>query len=240
MRFLEIQERLLSKICHLIHNGELTERGFARISGISQPHIHKVLKGTRTLSTARFDLLLKSLNCSLLDLFQEDELRSYLANGVRREVAFSEFPLCLTALGPGRPWAAGEVGPERYPVPCSLLPSKSRLALVRLEPDAHMQHTLGTVSVAALELTAEFPLCPSALYAVDRGCDVVIRFLRRGSDRFYLVSDRNRIDPLRWEFVAVMDTLGRSPIRGRVVWMNEEEPSGQLLAAATSSYVART
>ena len=33
-----------------IQNGELTERSLARLTGISQPHIHNVLKGAKILS----------------------------------------------------------------------------------------------------------------------------------------------------------------------------------------------
>jgi transcriptional regulator with XRE-family HTH domain len=247
MRFVEIQARLLSRIGQLIRNGELTERGFARISGISQPHIHKVLKGTRTLSTGRFDLLLKSLNCSVLDLFQEEELRNHLARGGRREPACFELPLRLTALGPGLPWPTGETSQEHYPVPCSLLPSDTSLALVRLSPDPDMPQTLKNCTIAALELTSSSATQAGSLYAVDRGGNAVLRGVRRGSDRLYLVSDENRNDPLRWETVPAADSHGRSVIRGRVVWLNDDtlkkppqRENGHFFDNATSSYVART
>jgi transcriptional regulator with XRE-family HTH domain len=56
-----------------VQRGEITERGVARRAGISQPHIHNVLKGKRLLSWASADALLRELNLSIVDLIKEDE-----------------------------------------------------------------------------------------------------------------------------------------------------------------------
>ena len=61
MTFREAQLKLLAYVVDRIHNGELTERGFARLIGISQPHAHNVLKGVRNLSPEIFDSILKYL-----------------------------------------------------------------------------------------------------------------------------------------------------------------------------------
>lgn len=250
MKFADIETRLLSRIRHLIHNGELTERGFARISGISQPHIHRVLKGTRTLSTSRFDLLLKALNCSVLELFQEEELRNHLVWGVRARPASTQLPLQQNALGPGAPWPEDEIRQEHdehYPVPCSLFIGDARLVLVRLNADPSMLGTLGNCNVGVLDLSHQVLAHGVGLYAVDRGNDTVVRGIRRGSGTLYLVSDENLNQPLKWEVIPALDASRRSPIRGRVVWLSEEKlkkpprrERGQPFDDATSSYVSRT
>ena len=74
MTFEEAQLRLLALVRDRIRNGELTERGFARLIGISQPHAHNVLKGVRNLSPEFLDAILKLLQLSLLDLATVDEL----------------------------------------------------------------------------------------------------------------------------------------------------------------------
>jgi hypothetical protein len=61
LTFQDAQFKLLAYVRGQIHNGELTERGFARLIGISQPHAHNVLKGVRNLSPNIFDLALKYL-----------------------------------------------------------------------------------------------------------------------------------------------------------------------------------
>jgi transcriptional regulator with XRE-family HTH domain len=224
MNFSEIQTRLLLRIGRLIRNGELTERGFARSSGISQPHIHKVLKGTRNLSTAGFDLLLKSLGCSLLDFVHEDEMALHRAWDLRRQARCIEVPLRTTALGPGQPWPADRSRSDLYPIPCSLRPDTARLAIVRLNPDPNMRETLRLCRVAVIDLTSQVTQDATSLYAVDRGEDVVLRRVRRGSNRLYLISDQNPDCPLLWEAVPKIDSRGNPAIRGRVIWLNELEP----------------
>ena len=61
MTFQDARFKLLAYVRNEVRNGELTERRFARIMGISQPHAHNVLKGVRNLSPEVFDLMLKYL-----------------------------------------------------------------------------------------------------------------------------------------------------------------------------------
>ena len=51
-----------------IENGELTERQLARLAGISQPHLHNVLKGIRSLSDSMADRILAGLHLNVHDL----------------------------------------------------------------------------------------------------------------------------------------------------------------------------
>ena len=45
----ELRGRLVLRLRDMVRNGELTERALARTTGVSQPHIHNVLKGKREL-----------------------------------------------------------------------------------------------------------------------------------------------------------------------------------------------
>src|SRR6188768_4318731 len=76
--FATLQQRLLERLRHRIRNGELTERSLARLTGISQPHVHNVLKGIRTLSPELVDVILSHLRLSVLDLLPRDEITGYL------------------------------------------------------------------------------------------------------------------------------------------------------------------
>jgi transcriptional regulator with XRE-family HTH domain len=78
LTFRDAQRKLLAQVVDRIHNGELTERGFARRIGISQPHVHNVLKGVRNLSPEIFDSILKYFNMSLLDLASAEEVEANL------------------------------------------------------------------------------------------------------------------------------------------------------------------
>lgn len=75
MDFQTAQIRLVAHVRNLVRNGEVTERGLARLTGVSQPHIHNVLKGVRSLTPEIGDLLLSKLKLDLLDLFEHEVLR---------------------------------------------------------------------------------------------------------------------------------------------------------------------
>jgi transcriptional regulator with XRE-family HTH domain len=75
MTFDDLRTRLLDHLRSRISGGEATERGLARLAGISQPHLHHVLKGKRLLSLERADEILRRLNLDLLDLIPPEYLR---------------------------------------------------------------------------------------------------------------------------------------------------------------------
>ncbi len=73
MDFLELERRFVDHLRHRVRSGELTERGLARVTGISQPHIHNVLCGKRSLSLETADVILHVLHIDLLDLLDPEE-----------------------------------------------------------------------------------------------------------------------------------------------------------------------
>ena len=66
--------RLITFINTRIRNGDFTERGLAKILGISQPQIHNVLKGARNLRPELADRLIRKFEMSVLDLLEAGEL----------------------------------------------------------------------------------------------------------------------------------------------------------------------
>jgi transcriptional regulator with XRE-family HTH domain len=74
MTFGELEGRLIENLRERVRCGELTERGLARLTGISQPHIHNVLKGKRYFSAQTADAILRELQVDLLDLIHPSEL----------------------------------------------------------------------------------------------------------------------------------------------------------------------
>ena len=84
---LDLLHRKLAELARKrVHSGELTERSLARLCGISQPHMHNVLKGIRAMSTSSADRLLEALNVSLPELIWEGSR----LNGA----GFRLFPYC--------------------------------------------------------------------------------------------------------------------------------------------------
>jgi transcriptional regulator with XRE-family HTH domain len=66
-----LQLNLIQHLRDRVHRGELTERSLARITGISQPHLHNALKGKRLLSLQKLDRILAYLELDLKDLIEE-------------------------------------------------------------------------------------------------------------------------------------------------------------------------
>ena len=74
MTFCQLQQRLVDHLRRRVRGGETTERGLARIAGVSQPHLHNVLKGKRLLSMEMADEILRNLGIDILDLIEPGEL----------------------------------------------------------------------------------------------------------------------------------------------------------------------
>lgn len=85
MYFEILHARLAASLRERVRNGELTERGLARLLGLSQPHVHHVLKGARTLSPRTADAVLRRLGLTAADLLTAEEA----AQRGRREEATS-------------------------------------------------------------------------------------------------------------------------------------------------------
>jgi transcriptional regulator with XRE-family HTH domain len=73
LNFTSLHGRLVALLKSRVSNGELTERALARELGISQPHIHNVLKGERFFSHKMADKILGHLGMTALDLVTAEE-----------------------------------------------------------------------------------------------------------------------------------------------------------------------
>lgn len=92
MRFRHALDALINNLHRLIRNGELTERGLARRVGLSQSHIHNVLKGARILTPEVADQILAELHWELEDLLADPPRRKppQSANGAGASQPFAD------------------------------------------------------------------------------------------------------------------------------------------------------
>ena len=75
MDFRGLHERLRQRLNDRITSGEVTVRGLARMTGVSQPHMHNVLKGKRLFSPAMADRILDHLQIDVLELLDPADVR---------------------------------------------------------------------------------------------------------------------------------------------------------------------
>lgn len=72
-----LQSRLKDYLQTRIRNGEFSERGLATSLGVSQPHIHNVLKGVRLMTPYLADHIISKLKLTLDDLLSEEDFRTF-------------------------------------------------------------------------------------------------------------------------------------------------------------------
>jgi plasmid maintenance system antidote protein VapI len=77
MTFHDLHQRLIEDLRLRVRSGEMTERGLARTTGVSQPHMHNVLKGKRLLSADMADAILRNLDMDVLDLIEFPEVLEF-------------------------------------------------------------------------------------------------------------------------------------------------------------------
>jgi hypothetical protein len=73
LTFQRLRARLLWHLRERVRSGEVSERSLARITGISQPHLHQVLNGSKVLSLEKADQILRHLHLDLLDLTKPED-----------------------------------------------------------------------------------------------------------------------------------------------------------------------
>ena len=218
MTFQDARLRLLAYVRNEVRNGELTERGLARLIGISQPHTHNVLKGARTLSPQVFDLALKYFHLSLLDLASMEEIEAQLQRRRSRQ-RVSEVAFLAAPIGPGQSWPDTVNWRNSFPLPFPSAVVPAGLVMAKLVADRAMDLTLGSYDVALLNISERRPLLfPRSLYVIERNGEALLRFIRSGARCHYLVTDADFDNPSVWEPIQ----LSSDTVKARVVWMGRE------------------
>ena len=69
--------RVVKHLQDIVRNGVVTERGLSRMTGLSQPHIHQVLKGTKFFSMASANQVLRSLQNDLVDFLEPEDIEEW-------------------------------------------------------------------------------------------------------------------------------------------------------------------
>ena len=108
--FRSLAARLARYLNELVRRGEISERGLARLTGYSQPHIHNVLKGARKMNSELADQIMELLGIPLLSLFTQQELSGRAPPG-RTEAL--PIPMLDGSLGGGNPFPQLGRGMER-------------------------------------------------------------------------------------------------------------------------------
>ncbi len=190
MMFTEVRSSLVAVLRSRVRNGELTERGLAKLVGVSQPHIHNVLKGARVLSPELSDQILQHLRLSLLDLIERNHIKAYL-NFDEAGGGYVYVPVLKGNIGPTSPWPTEAGLTERMPFHASQVARIDNPVAVRLAEDARMSNTFSAGDVALLDQShrARANIEPSGYYVVKSGSGGVVRRVKLSESALYLIPD---------------------------------------------------
>jgi hypothetical protein len=207
MFFADLHAAVVECLRARVKNGQLTERGLARMAGISQPHIHNVLKGTRTLSLDLSDQILYTLRLSILDLVDREVLLGHLQTAPGDPVEQAYLPVLRGKIGPGHPWPAEVDGHERICISRTVVDRMHEPVLARLAADSRMGGVFSEEDLALLDQSprARSEITAGACYLIKRGNGGLVRRLRYLGRSLYVFSDDVADRPAGWERLRVED-----------------------------------
>jgi transcriptional regulator with XRE-family HTH domain len=173
-----LHSRLVDHLRGRVKSGELTERGLARIAGISQPHLHNVLKGVRVLSAPTADIVVNNLRLSILDLLREEEVAAGRRPALHR---YLEIPLAAGKLGPAYPFPNLQETDGSLTLPAGELNQLKQPVAVRLAADPAAPDMFHAGDIVLLEaMAADQTLEPGAYYAIESGGGGLLRRMGNG------------------------------------------------------------
>ena len=221
MRFEDFQTMLVASLQARVRNGEFTERGLARMVGVSQPHIHNILKGVRVLSTDIGDQILQRLNLSLFDLLDPDHAAKVLNFNVSAGTQYSWVRVLEGRLGPSHPWPTEAKDSERFPISYSKLGGMVNPIVVRTGRDEEMEPLFAEDDTALLDQAtgARTEIHRDSLYVVKRGEHGLIRRLRLVGDSLYIVPEKQVFNPPEWERISMVNLDITHIVRARVTFL---------------------
>ena len=224
MRFDDFQKMLVASLRARVRNGEFTERGLAKAVGVSQPHVHNILKGVRILSPDIGDQILQKLNLSLFDLLDPNDAARALNFSTSPANQYSWVRVLDGRLGPYYPWPTEPSSSERFPISYSKLAGMLNPVVVRTSRDKAMEPLFGAGDIALLDQApaARTEIHTDSLYVLKRGDHGLIRRLRLVAKSLYIVAETQLYKPAEWERLSIVNLDITHIVRARVTFLAPE------------------
>lgn len=228
--FSTLQRRMVAHLRTLMSNGELTERGLARMIGVSQPHMHNILKGVRPLSLEIGDQISGVLGISLLEFAESAELASVLEDRVAEDASARVVRAAPGQVSPYRGFPDLTAAERWVRIPASTVALVERPVLVGFQADPEIAACFRGATHILLDLNerARLAVHEQCWYALRWGGAGYVRQVRRERGVLVILGQRS------WRPAAIPDRipLGDLPtlamIRARVAWCGPDPKSGCL------------
>ena len=243
--FERLLRRLVKRLAARIANGEFTERGLARLLGISQPHLHHILCGKRSLTPNVADLILASLEWPLGDLFSVEELFRILLRRQAQSATSLPVPLVEGKIGPNCRFPDFGRISEWLSASPRICPSARRVFLAALEPDpvAPLPACGDLYALVALDETHRAALDPAAWYVLQWGGAGYVRRIRVEGDMLVVLGQGSLGSGIQPEEIPLAGRSLLSVVRARLLWAGPDprkfdpfsQSGGSVFPPATAS-----
>jgi hypothetical protein len=227
--FQELQTKLVDLARERVRAGQVTERALARTCGVSQPHMHNVLKNIRTFSNESADSLMRTLGINVADLL-------WRVTG-EADVTIRAIPIIRNRIGPGTE-AIFDAFRGNIPMPCWLLEDLVDPVTARLAPDLVLPRELSAGDLVLLDQNPAFRACPppNGIWVVAEPAGLRVRYMKLCDGRLHIGNEATRDRPQHWFSIPLQGRNILEIVRARIVWTSRKmetetpgpaDPAGQ-------------
>jgi hypothetical protein len=215
MHIEELYERLVGFALQRVRAGELTERGLARMCGISQPHMHNVLKHIRALSPASADRLMDALGVTLPELLWNS------SGDGNWPVAI--VPMVRNRIGPGM---SATLTACRGSMPFSnrIIEHLVDPVVAQVGPDLVLPSMVSANDFILLDQNPEVCSRPRGdnCWVVAEEAGLRLRYVRLGGTTVYIANQCTVGSPGQWDSISLRGQKITDIVRARIVWIGRE------------------
>lgn len=242
--FEKLLQRLVRRLAALLTNGEYTERGLARLAGISQPHLHHILSGKRALTPHVADAILASLGWGLGDLIPSEELDHILLSRRSHGRKKIRIPVLGGPIGRSFPFPDASHVTEWILTQSPICEGMRRLFLAPLEPDPGVPFARrpGVFALVAEDEELRLRHLPEAWYVLRWGGAGLVRRIRADAGTLVLLGQKALEEGGSPAGIQLEGQSLLSVVRGRLIWAGPDprpfDPfthSGSVFPIATAS-----
>jgi hypothetical protein len=211
----EILQQVVELARHYVRTGRMTERGLAKAAGVSQPHLHNVLKQFRKLSPESADKILAALGLRVPDIL-------WWHPGDPEPGTIS-IPILRDRVGPG---SHVDVKVRRgfLVLPLAVTGRLTDPVAARLAPDPALPSQLRANDLVVVDRDsrqAEAP-APGWCWLVAEPGGLRVRYLQQAKAGLLSSGEAAPGQPLEWRLVCPPGQNSSELIRGRIVWTSRE------------------
>jgi len=196
-----------------VHSGAVSERRLARLSTISQPHLHNVLKGIRTLSPGAADRLMRAMDVTVPQVLW--------SGGGIDATQVSAVPLLRARIGPGSA-ASFQAFRGYIPFAVGLTRGLADPVAAYLAADLALPHEYRQGDLVLLDLNRAMRSAPAATagFIVADNTGLRVRYVRRVRSGLEVTSLPGCSGD--WQTISLQGRDILDIVRARIVWIGRE------------------